>query len=45
MIKSIESLLVFLLLSIKKITRLGWKKETTLNKGLKKTYKWFLANQ
>jgi len=33
------------LLSVKKITRLGWKKETSLNKGLKKTYKWFLDNQ
>ncbi|MBI3632274.1 MAG: GDP-L-fucose synthase [Candidatus Vogelbacteria bacterium] len=32
------------LLNVKKINKLGWKYQTELGAGLKKTYKWFLTN-
>ena len=32
-------------LNIEKITRLGWKRKTSLTQGLIKTYEWFLKNQ
>lgn len=33
------------LLDVSRITALGWKASTSLDIGIKRTYKWFLANQ
>ena len=32
------------LLNVKKINKLGWKAEIKLEKGLTKTYKWFVSD-
>ncbi|MEE2698698.1 MAG: GDP-L-fucose synthase [Pseudomonadota bacterium] len=33
------------LLNVDRLTKLGWEAKTSLNDGLKKTYKWYLKNQ